>query len=454
MGYSLPTFDLKNPQKIYNDIIQKPILLSYFYLYLFKNFQNIDFSNFGKNIQILSKKINSLTPKINFDMYNCLSCIFGAFLGDSLGSHCEFSESSPSNHYSIYTDDIFKNGQVTDDSEMAMSKAFAIMDMPDINNFDQNLLFYYYGIWIFSMPMDQGFTTSSALQNFRIQIMSIDGENLFSDKIRKRIAVQNCNSKANGGLMRISTLIVWFYYKNKNIIRNHLNSNDPKIFLNLYLNIYKEVQKDFEITHPNKENIVSGALLFFITLCTMNKHGGNETIKKLFILLENDLFMKNGDENLLNNLVKNTLNEVNREQFNRFEYFKNVTKNMGYYVHAFKLVLYYLSVIDKRNKNEDNIYLKIIQEICDYGGDTDTNAAIVGTVIGPLIGYLNFTKDHLFQNMVQFYYPSRILYTSSLMYFYVEFLDNYFNKNIIQKESGIKFNTLKILLEMLTKNIK
>jgi len=40
--------------------------------------------------------------------------------------------------------------------------------------------------------------------------------------------------------MRISTLIAWFYYKNKNIIRNHLNSNDPKIFLNLYLNIYKE----------------------------------------------------------------------------------------------------------------------------------------------------------------------------------------------------------------------
>ena len=85
MSYSLPTFDLKNPKKIYNDIIQKPILLSYFYIYLFKNFKNIDFSNFGKNIQILSKKINSLTPKINFDMHNCLSCIFGAFLGDSLG---------------------------------------------------------------------------------------------------------------------------------------------------------------------------------------------------------------------------------------------------------------------------------------------------------------------------------------------------------------------------------
>ena len=62
-----------------------------------------------------------------------------------------------------------------------------------------------------SRPVDQGFTTSSALHNFRIQTMPIDGTNLFSDDIRKKIAFKNCNSKANGGIMRISTLIVWFY---------------------------------------------------------------------------------------------------------------------------------------------------------------------------------------------------------------------------------------------------
>ena len=37
--------------------------------------------------------------------------------------------------------------------------------------------------------------------------------------------------------------------------------------------------------------------------------------------------------------------------------------------------------------------LSEIQEICDYGGDTDTNAAIVGTVIGPLIGFKNFGDE-------------------------------------------------------------
>ena len=451
MSFNFPTFDLNNPEKIYNDILNQPILLSYFYIYLFRHSKDINFSIFSKNIEILSKKINLISPNKQFDMYTSLSCILGAFLGDSLGGHCEFMSTSPFNHDRIYTNERFKNGQITDDSEMAISKAFAIMDMSDVNNLDQNLLFYYYGIWIFSMPLDQGFTTSSALHNFRIQTMPIDGKILFSDEIRQKIAKQNCNSKANGGSMRISTLIVWFYYKNKNEIKTILKSESPAKFFDLYTKIYKEVKKDFEITHPNKENIVSGALLTFMTLCTLNQYKGEETIKKLLILLENDIFNISPDENTLKLIVKNTLNEISNEKFQNFEYFKNVTLNQGYYVHAFKLCIYYLSVIDIRRKNEENIYLRIIQEICDYGGDTDTNAAIVGTVIGPMVGYLNFTKDKLFQNLLNFFEPNRMIYTTSLIYFFVDYLENCFNKKSIANNNMIKFNTLKIILDMITK---
>jgi len=269
---------------------------------------------------------------------------------------------------------------------------------------------------VFSMPLDQGFTTSRALHNFRIQTMPVDGKNLFSDEIRKKIAKPNCNSKANGGLMRISTLIAWFYYKNKNKIKSILKSESIAKFFDLYVKIYKEVEKDFEITHPNKEYIVSSALLTFMTLCTLNQYKGEETIKKLLILLENDIFNTSPDEKILKLTVKNTLDEIRNEKFQKFEYFKNVIVNQGYYVHAFKLCIYYLSVIDKRRKNEENIYLKIIQEICDYRGDTDTNVAIVGTVIGPMVGYSNFTNDNLFQNLINFFDPNRIIYTSSLIY--------------------------------------
>ena len=45
-----------------------------------------------------------------------------------------------------------------------------------------------------------------------------------------------------------------------------------------------------------------------------------------------------------------------------------------------------------KNKGED-LYYKIMCDICNRGGDTDTNCAIVGTMIGPLIGYKNFKKN-------------------------------------------------------------
>ena len=408
MSYNLPKFDLTDPEKVYQDITNKPILLSYFYLYLFRNFKDLNFSYFSNNIKLLHKKINSISQKKNFDKYISLSCIFGAFLGDSLGGHCEFMESSQFNHQRIYTNERFKNGQTTDDSEMALAKAFAIMDMKDINNLDQNLIFYYYGIWIMSMPLDQGFTTSSALHNFS---------------------------------------------KNKNEIKNILKTDNKTKFLELYNNIYLEVKKDFEITHPNKENIVSGALLTFMTLCTMNLFSGEDTIKKLLILLENDIFNTSPDENVLKLLVTNTLKEVNSDNFDKYQHFKHVFQNMGYYAHAFKLCIYYLTVIDKRRKIEENIYIRIIEEICDYGGDTDTNAAIVGTVIGPMIGYTNFTKDKLFENLILFFNPNRLIYSSSFIYFFVEYLDNCFNGKNLGNNNGIKFNTLKMILDMLSKNL-
>ena len=466
--YNRPTFDIQNPQKIFNDITVKPNLLSYFYLYLFSNSKYLNFSLFSKNIKSLSQKILSISPQNNYDMYISLSCIFGAFLGDSLGSHCEFMESSPTNHMKIYGNNRFSNGQVTDDSELAISKAFAIMDMSDINKIDQNLLFYYYGIWTYSNPYDQGMTTSTALNNFRIESMPINDKNLFSNGIRQKIRNQNYNSKANGGLMRISTLIVWFYYKYKNEIRNCLNSNDKNRFLKLYTILFEEVKKDFEITHPNRENIVAGTLVAFMTLCTMNQFSGDETITKLKILLESDLFNNHysKEEISLKSIIKKTLDDISYPQFQSFNYFKNVVTNMGLYTHAFKLILYYLSVIDKRHLNEENIYIKIIQEIYDYGGDTDTNAAIVGAVIGPLIGYLNFTRDKdrdkiLFENLLNFYDKNRILYTSSFMFFFVEYLDKSFNRinNIYTNDLysgnnyGIKFYVLELLLNMFNKNI-
>ena len=67
-----------------------------------------------------------------------------------------------------------------------------------------------------------------------------------------------------------------------------------------------------------------------------------------------------------------------------------------------------------------------MNQICSFGGDTDTNAAIVGAVIGPLIGYKDFF-DEEYLKMLNLVPKNRFVFSPALMIIYVYFLKN--NKN-------------------------
>ena len=96
---------------------------------------------------------------------------------------------------------------------------------------------------------------------------------------------------------------------------------------------------------------------------------------------------------------------------------------MGYYIHGFKLSVYNVKKLaDMGKKLEDDIYYKIMCEICDFGGDTDTNCAIVGAMIGPLIGYKNFNKKY-FDEFIRFVPYQRCQFNSAFMYIYVDYLE-------------------------------
>ena len=139
--------------------------------------------------------------------------IFGAFLGDSMGSCCEFSLPCDTNHTHIfeYEEGIFRPGEVTDDSEMAMSAAFAYIDILNEDpSIIQDLIYYYFCIWRCSEPKDIGGATTSALDNWDENQSIIDTK--FDAEF---VRTNNWNSLANGFLMRISTFIVYYYYTNK-----------------------------------------------------------------------------------------------------------------------------------------------------------------------------------------------------------------------------------------------
>ena len=121
-----------------------------------------------RNVKLVEQLLNNLNEKKETHKYICLSCIYGAFLGDSIGSCCEFSEASNENHKLIFTQDQlskgFLPGEITDDSEMALSAAFAYID--SLNNDQskiQDYLYFYFCIWRNSEPKDIGFATNDAL---------------------------------------------------------------------------------------------------------------------------------------------------------------------------------------------------------------------------------------------------------------------------------------------------
>ena len=414
-----------------------------------------------ENITVLINYISKLDEKNNNDIYRCLSCIFGAFLGDAEGGYCEFKGPNKNNYKNIFSGNpIFGDspGQVTDDSEMAMSCAFALMDNPEFSEINSDYLYYYYGLWHLSRPRDEGNTTRKALKLFKPIDFDPNKNNNY-ELYFKQIVNNNYQSLANGFLMRTSPLIVWIYYRhNTQIVQTFQNDNNSKELFELFQLIRNIVIKDNICTHPNDTLSIAHSIFCIMALGAICELKPSQILKNVEILITNNEFFKQNECKNIVNMIFSELTYYHKNKENLkddeacFNYFtkgeKNVKSHMGLYYHAFRLTLYYLYFFDEIKEEEKTTkYRTIMNQICNFGGDTDTNAAIVGTVIGPLIGYHNFGKDE-FYTMVSLIPKKRYIYSPALMVIFVYFLKDNINNN---KE--FKANFLKMLLTMLYEKI-
>ena len=408
----------------------------------------INLTKLNQNIEDLYVTLYQLDPEKEPHKYLCLSCIFGAFMGDSIGSCCEFSYENPKNHLNIfkYENGIFRPGEVTDDSEMAMSAAFAYIDIINENpDIIQNLLYYYYGIWRCSGPKDIGGATTSALRFFN------GDESILRTKFTNKIVKQtNWDSLANGFLMRISTFITYYYYTHIKIIYDTIkkyfdkdNSNDdlPDEILNLYLDIFKESYKNVEITHPNYENGISSAVFTLMTYVGMVTKDARKVFQIFNHISKSKKFLESHEEKSIKfyaGLVQDKYVKIISDITSNKHF--SVYNQMGYYLHGFKLSVYFLHKYPEMGENkDDDLYYKIMCEVCDKGGDTDTNCAIVGAMIGPLIGYKNFKQD-LFERFIRFVPDKRCQYNSAFMYVYVKYLE----EKLLNNQSNNEKNETKV----------
>ena len=411
---------LFNPSSVINSFNYLPILQE-------KQLRN----NFYKNINKIISYIKTTTNYPELDIYKVLSCIYGAFLGDAMGAFCEFEQPNKNNSKRIfkYPNTVIGGvpGQVTDDSEMSLSLAYAIMDNPMKEELLVDYIYFYYGAWFKTNPLDYGNTTEQALKPFDFIKFNPNAYNFNS--IETSILQNNFNSLSNGFLMRKSPFIAWLYYRfyyEINEIFSDIDNN--KGLLKLYKKIKNLSYPDNKCTNPSEQANAVSAVYCLMALMAIKGLTANVIIHYTCNLCGDSEFKNNSnDEKFVAEIILYYINLFNSKNFEFNKVFGNlksqecVFHKMGYYLHALKLTLYFLFQFDYIEQNQpEKKFREIMNQICDLGGDTDTNCCIVGGVLGPLIGMYNFGKE--FNKMVELIPPNREIYSASLALLFVIYL--------------------------------
>ncbi|AGF85151.1 hypothetical protein QJ854_gp631 [Moumouvirus goulette] len=284
----------------------------------------------------------------NFPIIRARHTVFGAIVGDSLGSTFEFMKSSEVKNkltsYNYLNDGLVGMGpfelipgQFTDDTEMAL----CIMSIINKNNgeYNQHLVADKYHEWYLSNPFDMGKTTKNSVSQSNRDLMITAAEKY------------NYQSMSNGSLMRLFGLVSMYY--NKNIY-----------------DLTRAVSEDVVLTHSNHE-MIKISVIYSLALW---KAIQGESAENIY----NWIRRKSHHSDLIKSLCFAVDNKENKFIYNFNTYrIKDIDSELfGFVGFAFWLMLICL-------KNYNN-YRDAILYVVGFGGDTDTNACIVGAMMGAL----------------------------------------------------------------------
>lgn len=149
-------------------------------------------------------------------------CLLGQIAGDALGSMVEFQSSAAlQQHYPAGLREIGPSpvwgtlaGQPTDDSELALALARTLARTGP--GFDTQAVATAYGAWLASGPFDVGSTIGKATAAI-LQAQATD-----RDIVAAAHHYANPASEANGALMRQSPLAIWGHALDPNILDDHI----------------------------------------------------------------------------------------------------------------------------------------------------------------------------------------------------------------------------------------
>eukprot|EP00877_Chromochloris_zofingiensis_P007455 jgi/Chrzof1/2963/Cz12g06070.t1 len=234
-------------------------------------------------------------------------------------------------------------GQITDDSEMAMCLARALSQHEVSTQLPVDDIAAWYGKWLQSPPFDIGITTSKALA----AALPSDGKDVLGlgQRVINNAAQVNQQSQSNGGLMRITPLAVWSHTCADDVITEH-------------------ARRDTSLTHPDAATQDASAT-YCLAIAHLINHPGDSAGA-----FERAQGWASGHAQPL---VVAWLQEA-------------VAPGPGPAVHPNDGWVHWGFVLAFRALHLQTSYSEAIRHVLLLGGDTDTNAAIVGGMVGALHG--------------------------------------------------------------------
>jgi ADP-ribosylglycohydrolase/fructose-1,6-bisphosphatase/inositol monophosphatase family enzyme len=274
------------------------------------------------------------------DLDRAVGCLLGQVIGDSLGSLVEFL--TPSNIRRAYPDGVTDlrdggtwntfAGQPTDDSELALAMTRCVIAT---GNYEQEQVAAAYARWFASHPFDAGMTTGQALA---AAVAAPDGERATA---ARQAASQD--SQSNGSLMRTSPIGI-------------LAASPDEAALLATL--------DSQLTHPNPACTLACAATAAAIAAAIDgamPEGMFEAAARV------------AGTRADGGAVLETLQRA-RDRTLPEDY----TRKMGWVLLALQNAFFHLL-------HTDSVEQALIQTVA-RGGDTDTNAAITGALMGAAYG--------------------------------------------------------------------
>jgi ADP-ribosyl-[dinitrogen reductase] hydrolase len=274
-----------------------------------------------------------------------LGAVLGALVGDAAGAVLEFFgrriDASDVAHALTLPGGgtwAVAPGQITDDGELTMSLLNALVEAPDA---PRAAAAAHYDRWVRSDPFDIGATTSLSLGCLRDPAWAARARASSAEVAMTEAARERCMaSKANGSLMRATPLGVWGAAR-----------DDAALVL--------AAQDDARLSHPNPA-CVDACVAYVLAVASLVRAPGDE--------LRALAAARSWAEAHACEEVRGWLDDADagtRVPYTPQDGFVRIA-----FTHAF------------RHLRLGTPYVEALRETLSGGGDTDTNACIIGGLLG------------------------------------------------------------------------